>query len=143
MASRIDPYKGFRFRVEIDGIQQAGFAECSGLGSEIQVEEYREGNEKSLALRKLPGKVIYPDIVLKWGVTDSRELYNWHLDVINGKLERKNGSIVLLNDQGEEKLRWNFFDAWPSKWEGPTLNAATSDVAIETLTLTCERQQQA
>ena len=115
MASRIDPYKGFRFRVEIDGIQQGGFAECSGLGSEIQVEEYREGNEKSLALRKLPGKVIYPDIVLKWGVTDSRELYNWHLDVINGKLERKNGSIVLLNDQGEEKLRWNFFDAWPSK----------------------------
>jgi len=107
------------------------------------VEEYREGNQKSLALRKLPGKVIYPDIVLKWGATDSRELYNWHLAVINGKLERKNGSIVLLNDQGEEKLRWNFFDAWPSKWEGPTLNATSSDVAIETLTLTCERQQQA
>ncbi len=143
MASRTDPYKGFRFRVEIDGIQQAGFRECSGLGSEIQVEEYREGNEKSLALRKLPGKVIYPDIILKWGATDSRELYNWHLAVINGKLERKNGSIVLLNDQGEEKLRWNFFDAWPSKWEGPTLNATSSDVAIETLTLTCERQQQA
>jgi phage tail-like protein len=48
-----------------------------------------------------------------------------------------------MNDQGEEKLRWNFFDAWPSKWEGPTLNATSSDVAIETLTLTCERQQQA
>jgi phage tail-like protein len=57
------------------------------------------GNEKSLALRKLPGKVIYPDIVLKWGATDSRELYNWHLDVINGKLERKNGSIVLMADE--------------------------------------------
>ena len=56
MASRIDPYKGFRFRVEIDGIQQGGFAECSGLGSEIQVEEYREGNEKSLALENCPAR---------------------------------------------------------------------------------------
>ena len=142
-AQRIDPYKGFRFRVEIDGIQQAGFTECSGLGSEIHVVEYREGTEPNLTVRKVPGKVTYPDIVLKWGVTDSRELYNWHLAVINGNLQRKNGSIILLDDQGQEKLRWNFFDAWPSKWEGPTLNASSSDVAIETLTLTCERQEQA
>ena len=139
---RIDPYQGFRFRVEIEGIQQGGFEECSGLGSQIAVEEYREGTDKSLTVRKAPGKVSYPDIVLKWGVTDSRELYNWHLDVINGKLERKNGSVVLMNDQGEEKLRWNFVDAWPSKWEGPTLKARSGEVAIETLTLTCERQEQ-
>jgi phage tail-like protein len=139
MAGRVDPYKGFRFLVEIDGIQQAAFTECSGLGSQIEVVEYRDGTEPN-QMRKLPGKVIYPDIVLKWGVTDSRELYDWHLAVINGDLQRKNGSIVLLDDQGNEKVRWNFQDAWPSKWEGPSLDARSSRVAIESLTLTCEKQ---
>jgi phage tail-like protein len=142
MAQRIDPYKGYRFLVEIDSIQQAAFAECSGLGSEIEVVEYREGGEGS-PVRKVPGRVRYPNIVLKWGVTDSRELYNWHLQIINGTLERKNGSVILHDDQGQEKVRWNFSDAWPSKWEGPTLNARGNDVAIEALTLTCERIEQA
>ena len=142
MAGRVDPYKGFRFIVEIAGIQQAGFTECSGLGSQVEVVEYREGNEPN-QVRKLPGRVIYPDIVLKWGITDSRELYDWHLAVINGNLQRKTGSIVLLDDQGNEKVRWNFEDAWPSKWEGPSLNARCSQVAIESLTLTCEKQYMA
>jgi phage tail-like protein len=142
MSQRVDPYKGYRFLVEIDGIQQAAFAECSGLGSEIEVVEYREGPEGS-PVRKIPGRVRYPDIVLKWGATDSRELYGWHLAVINGNLQRKNGSVVLLDDQGQEKVRWRFFDAWPSKWEGPALNALGNDVAIESLTLTCERLEQA
>jgi phage tail-like protein len=139
MAGRVDPYKGFRFLVEIDGIQQAAFTECSGLGSQIEVVEYRDGTEPN-QMRKLPGKIIYPDIVLKWGVTDSRELYDWHLAVINGNLQRKNGSIILLDDQGNEKIRWNFEDAWPSRWEGPSLDARSCRVAIESLTLTCEKQ---
>jgi phage tail-like protein len=138
MAQRIDPYKGYRFLVEIDGIQQAAFAECSGLGSEIEVVEYREGGEGS-PVRKAPGRVRYPNVVLKWGVTGSRELYNWHLQIINGTLERKSGSVILLDDKGQEKVRWNFSEAWPSKWEGPTLNARGNEVAIEALTLTCER----
>jgi phage tail-like protein len=75
MAQRIDPYKNFWFRVEIDGIQQAAFSEFSGLGSQVEVVEYREGSDPN-AVRKLPGRVIYPDIVLRWGVADSRELYN-------------------------------------------------------------------
>jgi phage tail-like protein len=139
---RVDPYLNFRFRVEIDGIQQAGFMECSGLGSEIQPVEYREGVEIS-SVRKYPGRVCYPDIKLKWGVTDSNELYKWHLAVIQGNLVRRNGSVVLLDGQGQEKLRWNFFNAWPSKWAGPTLNAMGDGIAIEELTLTCERQEQA
>jgi len=142
MAGRIDPYKGFRFLVEIAGIQQAGFSECSGLGSQVEVVQYREGNAPN-QVRKLPGKVIYPDIVLKWGITTSRELYDWHLAVINGNLQRKTGSIVLLDDQGNAAVRWNFEDAWPSKWEGPSLNARSNQVAIESLTLTCEKQYMA
>ena|SRR6267378_1461474 len=139
---RADPYLNFRFRVEIDGIQQAGFMECTGLGSQVEVVDYREGGD-SMLVPKLPGKVSHPDITLKWGITDSKELYQWHLDVIRGQLQRKNGSVVLLDAQGNQKLRWNFFNAWPCKWVGPTLNAKATDVAIEELTLACERQEQA
>lgn len=142
VGQRVDPYLNFRFLVEIDGIQQAGFMECTGLGSQIEVVEYREGGDPSF-VRKLAGKVSYPDIVLKWGATDSKELYQWHLQAIQGNLVRMNGSVVLLDAQGKEKLRWNFTNGWPSKWTGPTLNAKGNDVAIEELTITCEQQQQA
>ena len=139
---RVDPYKNFSFLIEIENIIQAGFSECSGLGSNVEVIEYREGGDPS-TVRKLPGKVSYPDISLKWGITDSRELYDWHLKVINGNIERKNGSIILLDDAGNEKVRWNFFDSWPSKWDGPDFNAKGNEVAIDTLTLSCERVERA
>jgi hypothetical protein len=87
---RVDPYKDFRFLVEIDGIVQAGFSECSGFGSDVEVVDYREGGD-SATVRKLPGKTSYPDITLKWGLTDSRDLYDWHRAAVNGAVERKNG----------------------------------------------------
>lgn len=138
MATRVDPYKNYRFLLEIDGITQAGFADCSGFGSNVEVIEYREGGDAA-TVRKLPGKNSYPDITLKWGITDSRELYDWHLSALNGTIERKNGSIILQNDLGEEKVRWNFFTAWPSKYDGPDFSAKGNDVAIDTLTISCER----
>ena len=135
---RKDPFRNFRFLLEIDGISQGGFAECSGFGSNVEVIEYREGGEAA-TVRKLPGKVSYPDITLKWGVTDSRELYDWHLAAVNGQIQRKNGSIVLQNDAGQEQIRWNFFSAWPSKYDGPDFSAKGNDVSVDTLTLSCER----
>jgi phage tail-like protein len=139
---RVDPYKNFRFLVEIEGIVQAGFSEVSGFGSDVEVVEYREGGDTS-TVRKLPGKTTYHDLTLKWGITDSRELYDWHRAAVNGQVERKNGSILLLDDLGQEKVRWNFFDAWPSKWEGASLNATGKEVAIDSLTVSCERTERA
>jgi len=139
---RVDPYKNYRFLVEIDGIVQARFSECSGFGSEVQVVEYREGGDTTTA-RKLPGMAKYSDITLKWGITDSRELYDWHLTAVSGHIQRKNGSIVILSDTGDEKVRWNFFSAWPSKYAGPGFNAKGNDVAIDTLTVVCERMERA
>jgi len=133
-----DPFKGFRFRVEIQGIQQMGFSECSSIGSHIEVVEYREGGDVA-SVRKLPGKVSYPDITLKWGMTKSQDIYDWHRDAVNGNIKRVHGSVVQLDDTGQEQLRWDFFNAWPSKWDGPAFNAKGNDVSIETLTLTCER----
>lgn len=138
----IDPYKNFEFLVEIDGIIQAGFSECSGFGSEMEVIEYREGGD-DITVRKLPGKVSYPDITLRWGLTDSHELYDWHKTAINGNVERKNGSIIQLNDVGEEVVRWNFYNAWASQWNGPDFDASGSDVSIENLTIVTERLEQA
>ena len=140
--ARVDPYKNFRFLVEIDGIVQAGFSECSGFGSNVEVIEYREGGEAA-TVRKLPGKTTYPDITLKWGVTVSRELYDWHLTAVNGKVQRKNGSIILQDDAGGEKIRWNFFSAWPSKYDGPDFTAKGNDVAVDSLTVSCERVERA
>jgi phage tail-like protein len=137
-ATRTDPFRNFRFLVEIDKIQQAAFSECSGFGSNVEVIEYREGGEP-ITVRKLPGKVSYPDIVLKWGFTKSRELYDWHMSVLLGKVDRKNGSIIILDDVGAKTTRWNFFNAWPSKYDGPDFNAKGNDVAIDTLTISYER----
>jgi len=139
---RIDPYRIFRFLVEIDGIVQAGFSECSGFGSNVEVIEYREGGEP-ITVRKLPGKVSYTDITLKCGTTDSRELYDWHRSVIVGEIQRKNGSIIVLDDVGQPKVRWNFFNAWPSKYDAPDFNAKGNDVAIDTLTISYERLERA
>jgi phage tail-like protein len=139
---RVDPYKNFRFLVEVEGIVQAGFSEVSGFGSEVEVVEYREGGDTS-TVRKLPGKTTYRDLTLKWGITDSRELYDWHRAAVNGQVERKHGSILLLDDLGQEKVRWNFYDAWPSKWEGASLNATGKEVAIDALTVSCERMERA
>src|SRR5688500_11356240 len=104
VATRVDPYKNFRFLVKIDSVVQAGFSECSGFGSEVEVTEYREGGDPN-TVRKLTGKVSYPNITLKWGVTDSDELYAWHRDVVNGKIgenNRRNGSVILQDDLGQE-----------------------------------------
>ena len=134
---RRDPFRSFNFRVELDGITRAGFRECSGLDASQDPIEYREGTE-GLTARKLPGLNKYSNITLKWGMTDDTELWDWRKKAITGKVERKNGSIVLLDEAGEEKLRWNFREAWPIKWTGPSFNATGNEVAIETLEITHE-----
>lgn len=134
---RVDPYRGFNFLVEIDGITQAGFQEVSGLDTSTDAVDYREGTDPN-HVRKLTGLNKYTAITLKRGITDSDELWKWRLTAIDGKAERRNGSIVLLDEKGEEKLRWNFINAWPSKWTGPSFNSTSTSVAVEQLELTHE-----
>lgn len=135
--NRNDPYANFNFLVEIDGITQAGFSECTGLATESAVIEYRNGNEGS-TVRKFPGLTKYPNIVLERGYTDSRELWDWRRAVINGQVERRSGSIVLLDTEGSEVVRFNFREGWPARWEGPALNAKANEIAIETLEIAHE-----
>lgn len=134
---RNDPYSVFNFLVEIEGVAVAAFSECSGLSTETNVIEYRNGDE-DITVRKLPGLKTFTNISLKRGYTDSKELWDWRKTVMDGKTERRSGSIVLLNESREPALRWNFREGWPSKLEGPTLNATSNEVAIETLEIACE-----
>lgn len=135
---RVDPFRDFNFLVELDGIAQASFTECSGLGSTTEIIETREGGDNT-TVRKLPGRTSFSDITLKWGLTGSRELWAWRQQVVDGNVVRKNGSIVVF-DLGNhtEVARWNFVSAWPTTWEGPTFSAKGNDIAIDTLVLAHE-----
>jgi phage tail-like protein len=137
-----EPYGSYNFLVEIDGITRAAFRECSGFDSTIAVIEYREGGENT-TVRKLPGMTTYSNITLQRGVTDDMDLYQWHRQAIQGNVERKNGSIVLLDRSGQEVARWNFVRAWPTKWTGPSLNAEGTEVAIDSFELAHEGVERA
>ena len=140
-AQRVDPYKNYNFLVEIDSLTVAGFAECTGLESEVSVIEYREGGDT--IVRKLPSMRKYGNITLKSGVTSSSELQDWHQNILNGVPDRRNGVVKLLDDERNEVVRWVFFNAFPRKWEGPRLSGSGNEVAIETLELSCERLERA
>lgn len=134
IGKRKDPYGVFRFQVEIEGIIAAGFSEVSGLSVQTEVDSIREGGVNDFEY-KLPKGTKYTDITLKRGLTDW-ELYDWYLDVIQGKIKRKSGAIYLLDQEGNQVMDWYFFEAYPIKWEVSSLNAASNTVASETLILT-------
>ena len=140
---RDDPFKAFNFLVEIEGVARAAFSEVSGLESETAVIEYRVGSEKVNWVRKLPGLTKFANITLRRGVTQDADLWNWRKSVVEGSIDRRNGSIVLLDDKRNEVVRWNFRSGWISKWEGPTLNAKTNEVAIETIEIAHEGLERA
>ncbi len=121
-----DPYNGYNFWVEWDSIVHAGFRECSGLTVTRKAGTYREGTDKPLTQRQVPGLNTYGNITLKRGITDNQELWEWHQKLQNGKTERRNLSIILADDQGAEIIRWNLENCWPTIWKAPDFNA-TSD----------------
>jgi len=136
MTGRKNPYSAFKFVLQIDGVNVAGFSEVSGLTTETDIIEYREGNEDTM-VRKLSGSRKYTNITLKRGYTNSQVLWNWRQTVIQGAGQPKSGTIILQNE-GQPALKWSFRKGLPNKWEGPSMNAKTNEVAIETLAIACE-----
>ena len=126
----VDPARNFNFLVEIDGISQASFSECSGLSSTTEVIEKREGGNNSTVM-KIAGKTAFGDINL--------DLWNWRQQIIDGQFNRKNGAVILFDLAGStEVARWSFHRAWPTKCELPAFTAKGNDIAIETLVLAHE-----
>ena len=124
----------FEFRIEIEGIVYAQASEVTGLSLETETEPYEEGGVNDF-IYQLPKRTKYQHIILKRGITDKDEMWNWYQDVVNGKFKRKNGAIILLDVTGDDKWRWNFIDAYPVKWTGPELRADSNTVAFESIEL--------
>ena len=139
MPDRLDPYSGFNFSVELDGLTRAGFRNCSGLESTTNAVTYREGTDRVLSSRKLPGLLTQGDVTLSRGITADDKLWKWREKVMTGQVERHNISISLLDDTGDAKITWNLFECWPTQWTGPSFDAASDEVAVEQLVLTYER----
>lgn len=136
--ARRDPFPGFQFVVEIEGVASAGFQEVSGLDGSVEVIEYREGADVSAGARKIPGLAKYANVVLSRGLTDSRDLYDWWSAIVSGKADRRAAAIVLLDGERNPVRRWRLRDAWPARYAVSPLDADKSDVVIETLELAHE-----
>ncbi len=132
------PYKKYRFRLEIDGIDQAGFSEVSGFDANVDIIEYREGDSPVTSPVKLPGLTKYGNVTMKWGVTDSLSLYDWIKGISEGTIERKTVTITVLDDAGDSKASWQLLNAWPTKYTAPDFNASASEIALESLELAHE-----
>jgi phage tail-like protein len=135
---RDDPYLNFNFRVEIDGLEVAGFSEVQVPEGRIEAIGYREGTDGSSAARLLPGRVEWEPVVLRRGFAGDPSLFQWWNELVQGNLSRRNVTIVLLDEQRREVARWLLRRAWPSKWVGPNLRGLGNETAIETLELSHE-----
>jgi phage tail-like protein len=144
---RDNPYGAFNFRVTVDKFGdadsvQAGFQEISGLGLEVTVAEYRNGNEKENHVRKMSGIYKASDVTLKRGVIGYTDFFDWIKEVRQGdQAVRRTVKIDLMNEENtSEVMTWTLTNAKPMKYTGATLNAkGGTDVAIEELVLSCEK----
>lgn len=134
-----DPFRAYNFKLDINGVSEGHFTECTGLSVSVESIPYREAGNNQL-LRHIPGPADYGAVTLKYGVTTSRELWDWMMVTARGEVDRRNVSIILLDSTGSsEVMRWNLQDAWPSEWQGASLVAADRAIAIESLTLVFDR----
>lgn len=131
------PYGRFRYKVEIDGLEAAGFSEVTGFDASIDVMEYREGDMVQTPM-KIPGLKKYGNITLRKGLADSRTLYDWMIAGVDGEVERKTITITLLDATEQSVASWQVINAWPVKYTAPDFNATSSEVAVESLEIAHE-----
>lgn len=133
----VDPYRAYNFKLVIQGVTEGHFVECSGLRVRVEPIRYQEGG--STTVHQIPGPVDHGDVTLRYGLTPSRELWDWFMAGLEGRVDRRNVSILMLSsDGGAEVMRWDLINAWPSEWRGAPLDALAREVAIESMTLVFE-----
>jgi phage tail-like protein len=135
VGARVDPYQAANFLVEIEGLLTGGFSECTGLEVETEYFDYREGGLNDY-VHRFAGPTKYPPLILKHGITQVDGLWNWHQEVTHGTINRKNGTIYLLDKMHATVIYWNFKEAYPVKYTGPDFRADAASVAFESVELT-------
>ena len=134
----VDPHRAHNFKLLINNVTEGHFTEVGGLGVKIERIAYREAGNNAI-VRAIPGRVTYSSVTLRFGLTSSVDLWDWLMTAVEGRVSRRNASIVMLDPSGTtEALRWNLINAWPEEWYGAPLDAMGRELAIETLVLAHE-----
>jgi len=130
---RRDPYAGFNFRMEIDGVEVAGFKEVSGLEMTTEVIEYAEGDGQNSRIRKIPGRTNFGNITFKRGIVEGVDLWEWCKTVRDypREIERKSVTINLLDNSGEPQKTYTLLEAWPIRYTVDGFDATSDDLAME------------
>ncbi|MET0458546.1 MAG: phage tail protein [Ilumatobacteraceae bacterium] len=130
------------FLFEVDGVEIGRFMGVSGLEVTVAVEEIEEGGENSY-VHKLPGRMTWPNITLKRGITQNDTLLAWlnkssgeQFSANGNKLARSTAAITLMGPAGARLRSWEFDGAFPIKWKGPDFDVASTDMALEELEIT-------
>ncbi len=136
MVEPVYPLTGLRFELSFTGGKPVGsFSECTGLSVKVDAFTLREGGENGFE-HQLPDKVSHPPLVLKRGVTRNGDLFDWVRTFgEQSKVELKDVQIDLKLPDGTSAVRWTAKNAYPMKWDGPSLNAVRGEVAIESIEL--------
>lgn len=130
-----------RFGVEIDGVLFGLFKECSGLDSTNEIIEYKSvGGGGKLFTQKVPGHTNFSDITLKQSLDGTSDMWDWRQQVENGEYDkyRRDGSIVLYDEKGDEQARYKFTAGWPSSWKFSDLDAGADDIVIQEMVIAHE-----
>ena len=134
----------YNFLLEIQGVVNdnkiivGGFKTVSGMDSETEVIQFKQGND--IVVRKKPGRTTYSNNVLERGFTATDDLWQWRKNIEDGKIDRRSGSIIVLDQDGQtEVARYNFYEGWPCKWNVPDMNSDTSAMAIEKIEVCVEK----
>ena len=137
-------FGAYNFLLEVQGIVNdnkiivGGFKSMSGMDSETEIVEFKQGNDT--VVRKKPGRTTYANIVLERGYTATDDLWQWRQNIENGKIDRRSGSIIILDQDGQTEVsRYNFYEGWPCKWYVPDMNSDSSAMAIEKIEIAIEK----
>jgi len=135
------PLVGFHFAIEMQGVVTGFFTECGGLGSEHEVIEHKVVTEKgNEVVMKIPGRLKWENITLKRGITKNMDIWKWRKEVESGNVDtaRRDGSVIMFDQQLTEVARWNFLRAWPVKVTGPQPKSDSNEIGVEELTIAHE-----
>ncbi len=152
--ARTDPFRSYNFLIALidsssalttvlTGLQsfaQGGFSECTGLETNLDIEEYREGGNNGTVLH-FPTRVKWTNLRLKRGVTFADDLWNWHYDFSRGKVKRRDGIVALQDERQNPAKVWSFKRGLPVRWAGPAFNATQSQVGFEEIEIAHEGLQ--
>ncbi len=141
-AMYMEPFRAYHFKLEIQGIEAGLFTECTGIGARVETIPYRSGGEGQ-RVHKLVGNVDYDPVILRYGLTAHRALWDWMKDSLRGVVERRPLSLIYLQPDGvTEQARYNLFEAWPSRWRAAPLDAMERQVAIAEIEVEYEYMEQ-